>query len=383
MNKIYLLTAAFAVMASLSGCSDTELASIDTAQEKTPIGFHTVGSKMGSRATIINPADITKTDFRVFAFTKNDADDNDNISFMGGVADETGHKGVTIKYNSKWDYANASDCHYWPETTPLNFYAISPGTYDFTSISYSWNIAKDSKTITYTSFDEYVNTTNPSSLDLMYAVAKNQVKSENAGKVNLQFKHILSQIVFQAKTKYENMQVDIKDVFIHNAYRKGTFTFPSSTEPSQSNWGTDDFAYGKSTCIIKEKNIVVNSNKTAEDISSKNPSLFIPQILTAWKPEEKNKEAADAAKLSYLEINCRIQQNGVYVFGKDGYKTLYVPFSASWEPGKRYVYTLIFGGGYTEESQQILTPITFDASVGNWVNDAGNSTTGNDIPLYQ
>ena len=44
MNKIYLLTAAFAVMASLSGCSDTELASIDTVQEKTPIGFHTVGS---------------------------------------------------------------------------------------------------------------------------------------------------------------------------------------------------------------------------------------------------------------------------------------------------------------------------------------------------
>ena len=45
MNKIYLFTAAFAVMASLSGCSDTELASIDTAQEKTPIGFHTVAAR--------------------------------------------------------------------------------------------------------------------------------------------------------------------------------------------------------------------------------------------------------------------------------------------------------------------------------------------------
>lgn len=60
MNKIYLLTAAFAVMASLSGCSDTELASIDTAQEKTPIGFHTVGSQMGSRANIIDNGNITK-----------------------------------------------------------------------------------------------------------------------------------------------------------------------------------------------------------------------------------------------------------------------------------------------------------------------------------
>ena len=326
MNKIYLFTAAFAVMASLSGCSDTELASIDTAQEKTPIGFHTVGSQMGSRATIINSGDITKTNFRVFAFTKNDADDNDNMPFMGDVADETGHTGVTITYNSKWDYANASDCHYWPET-PLNFYAISPGTYDPSKISYSWNIAKDSKTITYISFDEYGNTTNPSSLDLMYAVTKNQEKSKNGGTVNLQFKHILSQIVFQAKTRYDNMKVEIKDVLIHNVYRKGTFTFPSSTEPSQSDWETNDLLYGAKTHIIKDQNIVVKDKNTAEDISSKNPSLFIPQKLTAWEPDKKNKAQADAAKLSYLEINCRIQQNGVYVFGKDGddgYKTLYV-----------------------------------------------------------
>ena len=65
MNKIYLLTAAFAVMASLSGCSDTELASIDTVQEKTPIGFHTVGSQMESRATSINSTNLTNYSFNV------------------------------------------------------------------------------------------------------------------------------------------------------------------------------------------------------------------------------------------------------------------------------------------------------------------------------
>lgn len=378
MNTKFYFVSALASMALLSGCSDNELASVETSQ-KTPIGFHTVGSQMGSRATIINSGNMKSTDFRVFAFTKNDADDNDNIPFMGDVEDENGHKGVTIKYfNPNWDYANASDSHYWPET-PLNFYAISPGTFDFTSINYSWNIAKDSKTITYTSFDEYGNTSNPSSLDLMYAVAKNQKKTTSAGKVNLQFKHILSQIVFQAKTKYDNMKVEIKDVYIHNAYRNGTFTFPSSTELSQSNWATDDFAYGAKTCIVKDKNIVVNTMNPAVDISSENPSLFIPQILTAWKPAEKNKHAADDAKLSYLEINCRIQQNGVYVFGKDDYTTLYVPFSANWEPGKRYVYTLIFGGGYDDEGQPILSPINFEANAEDWTEDINNTTNGNDV----
>lgn len=113
MNKIYLFTAAFAVMASLSGCSDTELASIDTAQEKTPIGFHTVGSQMGSRANIINSADITKTDFKVYAF------DNAGNAFMGNYdkteEDAYAHNGVRIMYdqtNKTWEYANKADIRY-------------------------------------------------------------------------------------------------------------------------------------------------------------------------------------------------------------------------------------------------------------------------------
>ena len=112
MNKIYLLTAAFAVMASLSGCSDTELASIDTAQEKTPIGFHTVGSQMGTRANIINSADITKTDFKVYAF------DNAGNAFMGNKDTDDNafdHNGVRIQYdptNKTWKYANEADIRY-------------------------------------------------------------------------------------------------------------------------------------------------------------------------------------------------------------------------------------------------------------------------------
>lgn len=127
MNKIYLFTAAFAVMASLSGCSDTELASIDTAQEKTPIGFHTVGSQMGSRATIINNGeDLKSTDFNVFAFEKK-ADGTDGAFFMGDKEDDNGKKGVNISYSeeNKWHYTTGSDLKYWP-TTPLNFYAVNP-----------------------------------------------------------------------------------------------------------------------------------------------------------------------------------------------------------------------------------------------------------------
>ena len=123
----------------------------------------------------------------------------------------------------------------------------------------------------------------------------------------------------------------------------------------------------------------VKFSSAGTDVFTK-PMLLVPQPLTAWAPTRETKTDADNAtpKHSYLEISCRIKQNDVYLFGKGGFDTLFVPFSATWEPGKRYVYTLIFGGGYNEDGKPILTPINFDASADEWTNDIGNSTNGND-----
>lgn len=51
------------------------------------------------------------------------------------------------------------------------------------------------------------------------------------------------------------------------------------------------------------------------------------------------------------------------------FEKLYVPFEADWQPGKRYVYTLIFGGGYTKNGNPVLTPINFTADTQPWVNE--------------
>lgn len=387
MNKIYLLTAAFAVMASLSGCSDTELASIDTAQEKTPIGFHTVGSQMGSRATIINSGDITKTDFKVYAFT------NDGTAFMGNYDTEANaydHNGVQIKYDEPsktWKYANAADLRYWPEDTPLDFYAVNPGSVAEEELKgyYNWKINKETQQITYMSFDEYKANTAHENMDVMYAIAKNQTKDLNNGKVKFNFKHILSQIVFQAKTQYEGMEVDIKEIKIHNYKLSGTFTFPAAdASPALNDWQTPADAPANGVCtVVKDQTITVNSATTPKDISSETPLLLVPQELNKpWdtKTTPKSKEQADKDYESYLEITCRIKQNGVDLFETaDKYKTLYVPFQTTWEPGKRYVYTLIFGGGYDEHGQLILTPITFEPSVEDWPTDENSKKSDIDL----
>ena len=109
----------------------------------------------------------------------------------------------------------------------------------------------------------------------------------------------------------------------------------------------------------------------------------IPQTLTKWDTSH-NIETANAKKESYLSIECKISIGDSYKLGsKSGYGTLYVPFEADWKPGKRYVYTLIFGGGYDKDGNPILQPINFEPSVEDWGNVDDNTSTDKDIPLYQ
>lgn len=361
MNKIYLLTAAFAVMASLSGCSDTELASIDTAQEKTPIGFHTVGSQMGSRANIINSADITKTDFNVYAF------DSDGKAFMGENDTQLGYGGINISYlNGKWNYTTSSDLKYWPGTVkPLDFYAVNPASFDTDLMPfYGWQINKDMQEIHYTCINEYKLNNGESNIDVMYATAKNQTKDDNAGKVSLVFKHILSQIAFKAKTQDENTKVEIESIVIHNVDEAGTFTMPT-----EGSTGTGWTLKGSLQNFVIGMNSTTTVDNTVTDVFTK-PILFVPQPLKKWATTAstpKTISEADAAKECYLEISCKISIDGTYPHGTaTKFEKLYVPFEADWQPGKRYVYTLIFGGGYTEKGNPVLTPISFEPSVETW-----------------
>lgn len=364
MNKIFLLTAAFAVMASLSGCSDTELASIDTAQEKTPIGFHTVGSQMGSRATIINNGNLTDYSFNVYAFTGND--NTDGKIFMGTDDTKHGHNGVKISYtNGKWDYTNQADLKYWP-TGSLNFYAVSPVS---DNNIFSWQISQSKKEINVFTSDEYEDPrNNPDNIDVMYAISQNQTKTSNGGKVKLNFRHILSQVAFKARTQTANMEVNIEGVKICNVNLSGNFTLPSTdTEPTQGNWTLSTLPLSNFTAV-KGKSIDIGI--TDAEVSIDGPMLFIPQPLKKWATTAASPKTTAQAKIdneSYLAISCKIKLDGSYMLGSPTeYKTLFVPFGADWQPGKRYIYTLVFGGGYDENGNSILTPINFTADTKEW-----------------
>lgn len=374
MKKVIFGTA-LASMALLSACSsDNELANVETAANNA-IGFHVVGNKAETRANIINSTeDLKKTDFNVYAYIKN-ADGNDGAPFMGGNDTEHGTNGININHKgSDWAYTKEAELRYWP-TTALNFYAVNPATTGM----FTWQFSNTKKEITYNCFDEYKGEVDSdgkkayTNYDVMYAVAKNQTYSdENGGKVKFQFKHILSQVAFKAKTQYANMKVEIQAISIHNFRTGGTFTISSET-PAQSDWKLNDINQKAGFTVVKDKSLKVTKTDDATSISTETPMLFVPQTLTKWDTRG-NTGAADNAEQSYLKITCKIKQSDAYLFGSDtAFGELYVPFEANWEPGKRYIYTLIFGGGYDKDGHSILKPINFEAVTTDWVEtDGGN-----------
>lgn len=316
--------------------------------------------------TITN-SNLTSTDFDVFAFTA------DGTAFMGKVDTEYGHDGVNIVYkDNKWDYKNANDLRYWPSEA-LDFYAFNPGTVsEDMMMNYMWEASGTVQKISYACIDEYGSGTH-ANYDVMYAIAKGQTKNTNSGTVKFNFKHILSQVVFKAKTQYDNMQVNIKEIKIHNIKMGGVFTLPAAADGTGS-WTPSDLLGQNAFTVVKNANITVNSNTAAIDISTNTPMLNIPQTLTAWTVSAPNKSKleADNAKQCYLSITCKIQQSGVYLLGSaDSYGAIYVPFGDTWVAGKRHIYTLIFGGGYTDQGEAVLNPIQFDAETTGWV-DADN-----------
>lgn len=384
MKLIYLLTTAILGL-TLAGCTTEELDSLTNTQQNA-IDFSALNTHVG-RALLIDNSNIKNYDFNVYAYTK------DGKTFMG---DNSWYGGITIRYNNtspnpSWVYMNESDIRYWPTETDanaLNFYAIMPIiSRDSPAFPrFLWEFTHNKQQIHYSMVDEYNNAENDFNLDILYAIANNmKLSNSNAGKVPLQFNHALSQVVFQAKTRHNNIQVDIQELKIVNLKLAGLFTLPTSTSPAKWQY-KDSISYEPidendenivRASVMPHLNVfnptegrIISVTESLTDISTDDkPLLVLPQTLTAWNFAIG---AGDDKTQSCLKIKCRIKQNGTYVHGKSDYEYLYMPFGVTWQPGKRYIYTLIFGGGYDQNGNPILSPINFEASTEGWVESTSN-----------
>ena len=295
---------------------------------------------------------------------------------------------------TKW---TTSPLTYWPSNSSqqLDFYAYAPTSTEGVTIN-----GTDKKITSYTP-----STTVADQKDLVIAYNTGTKTANEASGVPLLFKHALSQIEVKAKCANANMKVEIIGVKVVSVAKDGTFTFPTATTQSGTGhelalglWNT---ASSQKTAYMVRNSAPVELTKTAQSLmpSTSGTFMLIPQAITPW-----NKQNNATTAGSYLSVLCRISNvsgdNETLIFpttaGKYGFSAVAIGTTdndKTWEPGKKYIYTLEFfgtdsgggrfdpdptvpdgGGGDTDVDttdpkdggKEILKPITFTVDVEDW-----------------
>lgn len=364
-------------MLALASCSNDELTSVN--RDGDEIAFSVV-TNSATRAAGVYCNNNKPSGFEVWA-TFND---------------QTYINGDNVQYqNSKW--VNTSGTRYWPDGEVSFFAHVNAGD------AFNWNEGQPKIE------DFMVETNVATQQDLLYAVKKTSKGTD--GKAELNFRHALSQIVFQAKNTNPNLYVEISGVSVCKLGNQNTFTYPSQNTDDNivnhagttgsitynGSWGTwNELAGGSESYSVEFTSVAVpgdseiksltSTNENGKEFSS-NAMLLLPQTTTAWdvnSDEAKGKPADQNG--TYFLVKCRIfnvagnvvdTEKDVCLWGENGAENVAIPVALTWEQGKKYIYTFVFGdgnGGYDPDPDNpdpdptpVLVPITFEVTVDDFV----------------
>lgn len=316
MKKKYLLGALSVFL--LASCSNDEVTEINQGEA---IQF-TASAGKAARSVITTTASINN--FKVWAYT----------------GDQTYMDGVEVtKTGDNWSYGNLK---YWPQEAAVDFYSVNPTTY---------TVDANKQIVNFAVADEVAN-----QIDLLYAANIGETKADHKNApVAVNFRHALSQIVFKAKVKEgSNLKVKIDGVRIAQLEWKGTLTYPTATTVADATaantWGT-----WTNTRTAEENKKFYAAGITPQTITAGQPValttagsgelLLMPQTLSPWTVGKDNTKQD-----SYFLVDCQIWDGDVQLWPiNDGTAEVAIPVSKiTWEQGKKYIYTFIFGegGGY-------------------------------------
>lgn len=313
MKKI--LFAAVAALA-ITGCSQNE--EIEKAAQTTEIGFNAI-VKNTTRAAVTNIKNLGN--FKVHSYitgTTFDGSTELGTAYMNGVLFET-------KDNTTWTTSDTKT-YYWPSDAKksVQFFA-----YPSTLIS-DFSIP-DTGTAGYPSFNYTVDNEADEQGDLVVAYESNKTATSegvNAGKLTLNFKHILSRINFAYIPGNTNLTYTVTAVKIADI-KGGTakYTFSASNGAWDVTSGTSkEYTY----TVTQSSNVV--ENKSYYMLGGEDASLMLfPQ---------------DVAKKVITVTYTSQDGDGVQVFSGD--KTVTLPDNSEWEVGKNILYILTLPAGGTE-----------------------------------
>lgn len=404
MKKTVLIVPALMALAAVS-CTKSEVLESNDGE----IRFNVVANN-ATKADAIYCNNNKPSEFTVYA------ESSDGKTYINGDKITSPDDGNT--------WVNESGTRFWPNDLSLDFYAVVNG--DIT-----WNVEAEG-TAPASIVDFEVPTDVAAQKDLLYAVKTGQEKVDDADEMDavaLNFRHALSQIVFNAKNTNANLYVEIKGVTVANVGGTNSFTYPSADTANNiedhTGNGTADYEDGSwgvwnslnegdvEYAVALDAAVAVPGDDKVVDLTAANDSgsefnskamMLLPQETQAWDIE--NGPAApgdDTNHGSYFLVDCAIwnvagddfdENTDVQLWGENGAtKELAIPVALKWEQGKKYIYTFVFGkgnGGYDPDPEDpdgpdpdpVLVPIDFEISVDDFVS-GGTQEIESGIPGTQ
>lgn len=400
MKRFMLFIAMVGFVAT--SCSKT----IVKDEVETAISFSTESSKLTRAIVQNNNAYFDAQPFGVFAYGSNDG----ATAFMDNVE---------ISYTDQTWKATGNTKYYWPNdpTTTINFYAYSPacspanmtqglaahqqlnGTVDHTEADgfkltdYSHgNMYVDFMLATPVKGATYVNPDGSVGDDGQTP----DIDDDTDGLVPMEFNHKMTQIVFSVTTDnvYPGVKFTVEEITLKNIVSNGTYTcdnvgteaWAAATTPAKTNYtifpaDTDNGAISENTVVNTEEQPLVidyttNAPAQTATVVTTTGVTMIPQDMTQTQiPYVAGSDAlANESNAQVFMIKYSILGTGVATETV----TKHIPFYPSatdlanqnmnivnWGVNKRITYKVKIG----------LHEVTFEPSVANWEDTAGNTYT--------
>lgn len=344
MFKKSMFCIALASLVLATSCSQDDLQTAKFSRNainlNAELGGQPISSYSAAKGKTVKSRAVETTITNLGSFTMN-AFQNGETNYMKDVK-------YTSTDGSVWN--NNVGTFYWPVEGDLHFYAYAP---EQPGQAGTFKLDKDAQTLT----DFVPNTAAADQKDFVYAKSTGNNKANGTTGIDIDFKHALSEVTIAAKNENTTYTVDVTGVKIGNVIKKGTFTFPSTSDAAATWTLSSDASDITAYTTTWTTPVTLGSDVSTLDAANV-PFMILPQQLS---------KATKASEKAYIAVKVKITLQGGYIQKNDW---VYVGIDTNWEMGKRYAYTLDFtsGAGQDKDGKQVLsgTAINLNVDVTSW-----------------
>ena len=313
MKKIFYSLLAVAALAS---CAKTEAVYLEDQAEIKIKPATALATKANVLAAIDGTEYPVAENFDVYAYWANKPAGS-QFTPADGATTYLGENGA-VEFTNKGAYWGGTTTYYWPKNGSLRFAAYSPSNV---------NMTHDLDTDTYTVNPYTQPATTDATWDLLVAPTSLSYTSMTAAEnVSVVFEHALSWITVKvvAKDAEAAKAFDIKKVTINNVVNVAGLNAVMSGAEKGFKWNLTDTKVPYE--IFNGSQAVTETATVIETV--KDGTIIIPQPTTTITVDYKQNalEGTPALDNQSVTVDLVLDTN-----------------NTPWEPGKHYVYTLVFG----------------------------------------